>query len=287
MSSGEAYKVVQLRNGSRSVRSLAHGETMHPGLGPVAEAEALYVKQTGLVERARLQRGDFVIWDVGLGAAANALTVLRCLRGTGDSLRLISFEHTMEPLRFAFEQRSELGYFADYEEIVGRLLAKGRVEFENGGMTTRWEVHVADFPAFLVSQASQGLPSPHVVLFDPWSPARNPAMWTAPLFADLFRRLDPSRPCVLPTYSRSTMLRVSLLLAGFFVGTGEATGMKEETTLAANARELILRPLDGRWLERARRSRSAEPLWEPMYRQEPLSEATWQRLQAHPQFQIG
>ena len=48
-------------------------------------------------------------------------------------------------------------------------------------------------------------------------------MWSQPLFAELYRLLDPARPCALATYSRSTMLRVALLLAGFFVGTGDAT----------------------------------------------------------------
>ena len=80
------------------------------------------------------------------------------------------------------------------------------------------------------------------------------------------------------------MLRVTLLLAGFYVGTGQATGQKEETTIAANTPDLIAEPLDHRWLQRAHRSTSAEPLWEPVYRQAPLSPATWQRLQQHPQF---
>jgi hypothetical protein len=80
------------------------------------------------------------------------------------------------------------------------------------------------------------------------------------------------------------MLRVSLLLAGFFVGAGHATGEKEETTIAANTSALLSEPLDRRWLHRARRSTSAEPLWEPVYRQARLSPATWERLQAHPQF---
>ena len=60
-------------------------------------------------------------------------------------------------------------------------------------------------------------------------------MWTLPLFENLFRALDPARPCALTTYSRSTMIRATLLLAGFFVGTGQATGLKEETTMAANS----------------------------------------------------
>ena len=112
-------------------------------------------------------------------------------------------------------------------------------------------------------------------------------MWTQPLFARLFALLDPARPCALPTYSRSTMLRVTLLLAGFFVGAGHATGEKEETTIAANSLQLIREPLDRRWLQRARRSTSAEPLWEPVYRQARLSAPTWEKLQEHLQFTQG
>src|SRR2546425_8007985 len=66
------YKLVQLANGARGIQSLAYGETMHSAIGPTAEAEALYVKQLRLVERIREHAGEFVIWDVGLGAAANA-----------------------------------------------------------------------------------------------------------------------------------------------------------------------------------------------------------------------
>jgi hypothetical protein len=109
-------------------------------------------------------------------------------------------------------------------------------------------------------------------------------MWTQPLFANIFRLLDPNRPCALPTYSRSTMLRVTLLLAGFFVGVGHATGEKEETTIAANTLDLITEPLDSKWLQRAHRSGSAEPMWEPIYRQARLSTETWERLRLHAQF---
>ena len=76
----------------------------------------------------------------------------------------------------------------------------------------------------------------------------------------------------------------SRVLAGFWVGAGRATGLKEETTLASNTPNLITEPLDQRWLERARCSRSAEPLWEPVYRQAPLAPETWERLCRHPQF---
>jgi len=284
VASGPAYKLVKLASGVHSVHSLAHRETFHPVIGPVAEAEALYVRQIRLPERLAQHTGEFVIWDVGLGAAANALTVLRATRGIACSIHLFSFDHTFEPLAFALQHAEALGYLAGYEAYLDQLMREGRVCFEDGRQSVRWDSHRADFPNLLTQPAAQELPRPHAIMFDAFSPAKNPAMWTQPLFANLFQLLDPHRPCALPTYSRSTMLRVTLLLAGFFVGAGHATGEKEETTIAANSLDLIAEPLGRAWLQRARRSTSAEPLWEPVYRQEPLSPATWEKLQKHPQF---
>jgi tRNA U34 5-methylaminomethyl-2-thiouridine-forming methyltransferase MnmC len=266
------------------VHSLAHAETFHPVIGPVAEAEALYVRQLRLGERLEHHTGEFVVWDVGLGAAANPLTVLRATRHWPGNLRILSFDHTLEPLEFALAHSQHLPYLIGNEGQLRRLMSDRRVSFRNDAQTVHWEVHLADFPSLLRQSVAEGFVKPHLIMFDAFSPARNPAMWTQPLFADLFRLLDPRRPCALPTYSRSTMLRVTLLLAGFFVGVGHATGEKEETTVAANTLELIETPLDERWLKRAHRSTSAEPLWSPDYRQAKLSAESWQRLREHPQF---
>ena len=288
MSPAAPYKIVKLAGGVHSVHSIAHGETFHPVIGPVAEAEALYVRQLRLPERMARHSGEFVIWDVGLGAAANVLTVLRATRSARCPLHIISFDHTVEPLQFALDNAAILGYFGGFEKNVTAFLRDGSVGFQDAGREINWELHLGDFPAFLARALAhppaRPVPAPHAILFDAFSPAKNPAMWTQPLFASLFRLLDPARPCALPTYSRSTMLRVSLLLAGFYVGAGHATGEKEETTIAANTLELITEPLDAHWLRRARNSTSAEPLWEPVYRQAPLSDETWEKLRRHPQF---
>jgi tRNA U34 5-methylaminomethyl-2-thiouridine-forming methyltransferase MnmC len=288
--STSGYKLVKLGNGAYSVHSLAHRETFHPVIGPVAEAQALYVKQLRLTERLRRHAGEFVIWDIGLGAAANALTVLCHTRDVPCFIRLLSFDHTIEPLCFALQHCDALGYFDDYQEHVEHLVPHHRVSFAHAAQTVEWELHLADFPTLLPEgtqrtvRPGKRLPAPHVIMFDAYSPATNPEMWTLPLFTNLFRLLDPQRPCAMPTYSRSTMLRVTLLLAGFFVGVGHATGEKEETTIAANTLDLIDDPLDRKWLLRARKSKSAEPLSQPRYRQAPLLLDTWERLQAHPQF---
>src|SRR6202142_4778260 len=92
------YCLVYLRNGARSIRSLAEAETFHPVIGPAIEVEALYVRQLRLPERVQATPGEFVIWDVCLGAAANSLTAIRLTRESlkikPAQLRLISFDHT-------------------------------------------------------------------------------------------------------------------------------------------------------------------------------------------------
>lgn len=281
---GCGYQLVQLTNGNRSLHSLAYGETFHPVIGPVAEAEALYVNQLRLRERLKNHVGEFVIWDVGLGAAANALTVLRAASESTTPIRLISFDNTTEPLDFALKNAAALGYFGGYEVQTQALLDQLAVQFTNGNHAADWQFHLGDFPTLLAQQIAVTLPKPHAILFDAFSPAKNPAMWSLPLFTKLFQLLDPQRPCALPTYSRSTIMRVTLLLAGFFVGVGHATGKKEETTIAANTLELLDEPLDMRWLDRARRSHSAEPMVENIYRIAPLTPESWEKLRAHPQF---
>jgi hypothetical protein len=319
------YQLVQLANGASTLFSASYGEKLHPGLGPQAEAEQLYVRQLKICERLQTHAGEFVIWDIGLGAAANAITALRATREISGQLRLVSFDNTSEPLAFALKNAEVLGYLHGYENQIAKLLRDRRAEFENGKVPVTWEFHLGDFPALVAAGilpavepgilpsgmtrdrfiglenpiANPGgklppstsgrlpaatLPPPHAIFYDAFSPAKNPAMWTLPVFENLFRALDPARPCALTTYSRSTLLRTTLLLAGFFVGVGHATGMKEETTIAANTLDLIAEPLNARWLERAARSDSAEPLREPVYSRAPLSLGTAEKLRLHPQF---
>jgi queuine tRNA-ribosyltransferase len=306
------YTIVELQSGARTVRSLLEAETFHPVIGPAAEAEALYVRQLHLPERVRNAAGEFIIWDVGLGAAANALTAIKAI---GDQLekpkyvRLISFDQTTAALAFALKHAAELDYISGYAEPIERLLEDAFVEFQSGNLSVKWQLCNGDFPALLnfgtagrslsreapelVRLPGAGLgqtmdiPPPHAILFDPHSPQKNPAMWTLPLFSGLFRALDPQRPCALANYTRSTLARMAMLLGGFFVGVGHATGFKEETTVAANALELITEPLDRRWFERALRSHSAEPLREAVYTCAPLTPETIEKLRAHPQFKLG
>ena len=248
------FELVTVQSGARSLRSREFGETFHPVVGPMAEAVGLHVRQQRLVERAGETRGPFVIWDVGLGAAANAVAVIEAFAEAGDSHRRVelhSFDHTTAPLAFALDHAEALGYLAPHAGAAAALLEKGAWHSRDFA----WRLHAGDF-----CEQMSAAPAPHAILYDPYSPQSNPALWTLEHFTALHACLDPAQPCLLSNYTRSTAVRVTLLLAGFYVGHGHATGEKDQTTIAANTPALLTDPLDHSWLGRVRRSTRAAPL---------------------------
>ncbi len=287
----ESFELVPLAGGIQSLRSLANGQTFHPVVGPRREAETVHLHGTRLVERANAPGdggGGFVVWDVGLGAAANALAAVEALaagyRGVGG-VRMLSFDHSLGALDFAVAQAAALEYPQAHLAALGTLRETGAVELPlGGGSMLDWRLYLEDFPARLARPET--LPAPHAVFYDPYSPTVNPEMWTWETFAALRGRTRMEEPCLLTTYTRSTAVRVTLLLAGWCVGLGGATGEKDETTVAANAPGLLAKPLGRDWLEKkVYASTNAAPLRAGAGpTRGPISEGDFERLRGHPQF---
>lgn len=271
-------ELVTVASGARSLRSRAHGETFHPVIGPAAEAHGLHVAQQRLLERIAGLEEEFIIWDIGLGAAANAVAALEVLRAVpaGKRVSLHSFDLASDALAFALSHAEDLGYFGQHTRAAHELVERGSAQ--DGAV--HWQLHLGDFSELVNSIDA---PAPHAILYDPYSPGTNPAMWCLEHLGNLYARLQVGRSCLLTTYSRSTAVRVTLLLAGFHVGVGTAVAEKEETTLASNDPALLAQPLDHTWLARVRRSTKSAPL---RLRESgrPISAEDLAQLESHPQF---
>jgi len=250
------FELVTLRNGTRAVRHLRHGEVMHPSVGPWQEARALYVEQSRLAEKLQVEGPPLHVWDVGLGAGTNAVAALTCARELGArqrrELRVVSFEVDLAPLRLALADADGFPFLQPFAAAGAALLSGER--WREG--RSQWQLHLGD-----AAELWRGAWEPaELIFFDPFSPASNPALWTPHAFTSLRAHAREDAPgCSLFTYSAATPTRVSLLLGGFYVGTGAATGMKKETTVAATRRELLEQPLDARWLMRWERSAAQAP----------------------------
>lgn len=275
------FELVTTHRGHRTLRLKAEGETFHPGIGPMGEAELLHVRGQRLVERAlQVAPKDFVVWDVGLGAAANAIAAIEAFRACGAPAELHSFEHDLGAAEFAISHAEDLGYVLPYREVLDELLSKGEAAIEN----VLWRLHLGDFADVESTTARAG--TPRALLYDPYSPKVNPQLWSLEHFRRLRTRLSDTEGCTLSSYSRSSAVRVTLLLAGFHVGLGPASGEKDQTTLAATHLELLDEPLGARWLERVRRSTKGAPLCEGKPGG-PISQEEWEALLAHPQFEAS
>ena len=281
MSPDVAFELVTLKGGGRSIRSKAHGETMHIGTNPRTEALELHVAQQRLEERVQEWNRfePFVIWDIGLGPAGNAITAIESIRESGVPIEIHSYEISTEVLEFALEHAAELEYLAGWETGIRELLDRGTTH-PSPSMT--WRLHRGDF-----SRQPHDAPAPSVIFFDPYSPARNSEMWNLETFRSMWDAVSgpDAPPCTMTNYTRSTSVRVTMLLAGWFVGTGVPTGDKEVTTIAANRLDLLKEPLDETWLARVRSSTNAEPMRGRNNERGPISAEDYARLITHPQFQ--
>jgi tRNA U34 5-methylaminomethyl-2-thiouridine-forming methyltransferase MnmC len=245
-----SFELVTLKNGLKSLRCAKSRETFHPVTGPLAEADTLHVQQQRIRERAQVE-GEFLLWDVGFGAAANAIAALNAFQGLKAQIH--SFDKSLEPIQFALEHAEELGYLQPYRETLEALISSGEARLGQ----VQWFLHLGDFREQL---ERSDLPAPSGIFYDPYSPASNPEMWALEHFRKLRARLDPDRLCLLTNYTRSTSVRATLLLAGFAVGYGRAVGEKDQTTVAANSLSALEHPLERNWLERVKVSRNSGPM---------------------------
>jgi queuine tRNA-ribosyltransferase len=265
------FEIVMTSGGAPAVRDRVVGEVMHPVVGAAAESEQLYVIQARLRERLAEAGPPLVLFDVGLGAGSNASAALRAAReapGAGRALTVVSFEHDLGALALAASEdgAARLGVGPADLAAFRALLAAGRHEERR----ITWRLALGDLRATLPAETALA----DVVFWDPFSPKQDRLLWGVETFSALRQRCGPR--ATLFTYSSATPVRSALLLAGFYVGAGDASGPKTATTAAAVSLADLARPLDRRWLDRLGRSSAALPPDAPA--------DALERIHAHPQF---
>ncbi|MEJ7596790.1 MAG: tRNA guanosine(34) transglycosylase Tgt [Kofleriaceae bacterium] len=231
---------VHTAHGFASIQHVPSGEIMHSINDPDIEAERVYIAQSSLL--AERTSRPLVVWDVGLGAAHNAMALVRAaLTAPHAGITLVSFERDLDAFRLALANQKQ---FAHLRHAAPHVLAHAGT-FARDGLT--WTLCEGDFLSTFATQ-----PQPDVVFWDPFSSKVDTQMWSLETFRALFAHL--AKPVELFTYSASTAVRSSLLAAGFHVARGVASGPKDETTIALKGLTAPHALLDHTWL--ARRTRS-------------------------------
>jgi queuine tRNA-ribosyltransferase len=270
------YEIVA-DDGIGRIRCQKSGEVMHSVNEPEVEARELYVDQSKLLQRlGNAEDEPLIIWDVGLGSAANAMAAIHAIESIpGDvrprKVRIFSFENDMDALRLAIGHR---GLFRHLRHAGPETLLKdGRWNSKCGKI--EWVLLEGDFAARKFEA-----PPANLIFFDPFSSKTDSALWTGAAFAELFD-IHKDTATLLFTYTVSTSVRAAMLAAGFYVAQGQATGPKNETTAALTPKAARMEadwPLLGdAWLQRWERSDTKAPFgttpgntdWETLIRQHP------------------
>jgi queuine tRNA-ribosyltransferase len=263
------------------IRDTVSGEVMHPGSDPAQEAQSLYVEQSRLLERLSSLEGGaqapLVVWDVGLGAAANAMAAILAVENLGPAvarpLQLVSFENDLDSLKLALDHP---GWFRHLRHAAPRALLRDN-RWNSSTSPIEWLLLEGDF-AVRKFEA----PPPDIIFFDPFSFKTDGALWTLNAFRELAKACR-DKPAELYTYTYSTSVRAAMLAAGFYVAKGRATGPKGETTIGLSARAAASghgRELLGQeWLAKWGRSGAQAPFGSTAQ-----DDAWREAVLAHPQF---
>ena len=184
-------------------------------------------------------------------------------------LHLTSLEQDDGPLRLVLSEPARFPVQAAHRDVLETLL--DRREVDSPGLRWRW----LEGDALGTLERLDALQD--VICFNPFSPEANPDLWTVDALARVRAVLAPGG--VLSTYSASTRTRVTLLLAGFWVGAGAAAAVKKETTVASDGPDALDVALGARWLQRWRRSSARAP-----HGVQVLTPELERAVLAHPQF---
>jgi queuine tRNA-ribosyltransferase len=252
------YEVI-VRDEVGFIRDMTSGEVMHSINDPAEEARSLYVEQSRLLARLQVsEEQPLVVWDVGLGAAANAMAAILAVEGSTDArasrqLTLVSFENDLDSLKLALNHTQ---WFKHLRHAAPRTLLTDN-RWTNSASTIDWLLLSGDFAA-----QKFAAPPPDIIFFDPFSFKTDSALWTLTAFRELLL-LCSQKSAELFTYTYSTGVRAAMLAAGFYVAKGRGTGPKAETTIGLSPRAAAgphnRELLGADWLAKWRRSDAQTP----------------------------
>ena len=217
------YTLTQTGDSTRTLFCPEYEQNMHSDSGAYNEALCMHLRPSGLLDR---NQDSLRVLDIGFGLGYNILALLveSNRRHPKRMIEVVSLEkdRSYAPYmkRIVFNDGRD-DYYAD----ILRAYEKGRLSVRNFSM----EFLFGDARTSVSRLEDDGFIG---MFHDPFSPAKNPELWSVDLFRLLLRKMSPGGR--LTTYSSAMHIRAALLCAGFSVGRGPSYGRKKEGTVAVN-----------------------------------------------------
>ena len=213
-------RLIKTNDGTPTIYFEDFNEAMHTSDGAYSESLIKHITPSGLVSSSK---GTLRILDVGFGMGYNILALLHELeqREKKPSLEIVSFEwepwygHLLREVNFG-DDRDRL------YDLVCTAFEEGSASKEN--------VAIQVLSGDGRDNVKELTGSFDAVFQDPFSPAKNPELWTLEFFRNLYDLMDDEAR--LTTYSSAPQVRGAMVEAGFFIQRAPSMGIKREGTIA-------------------------------------------------------
>jgi tRNA U34 5-methylaminomethyl-2-thiouridine-forming methyltransferase MnmC len=225
------YHIIETEDGSITLHSEAFNETCHSVSGAVEETLYNYVEGCEIAEK--LQHADLELLEVGFGLGTGFKTTVEHLSQQNilHKLTFISTELDAKLVKFAKENNplsTDLPY-PDLSSLEFRTEPVKHFTSEKNGhkliilLGNARETVPKAFSAKLFSSLG-------AIYQDPFSPKRNPILWTTEWFQDLAK--CSNNTAIMSTYSSSNSIRKAMIAAGWKVRNRKGFGTKRTATRA-------------------------------------------------------
>jgi len=232
-----SYRFIETDDQSQTLFSEYFNESCHSSTGAVEETLYNYIKGCEILTRAP-KAESFTIFEVGFGPGVGALKTFDLLEEVGcdSEIHFISTEIDPGLVEWAKKEYAAVKYqnfpsFSDLELVSQPTAQYYWAQGQNGSTFT-----------IILGDARQAVPASveagklksnlvNAIYQDPFSPKRNPSLWTVEWF-DLLKKISAD-DCILATYSASSTIRKSMLEAGWRVRNVKGFTGKRSSTRAS------------------------------------------------------
>jgi len=217
-------KKIITNDGSATFYNDEYKEAYHSVSGAVEKSFKKFVEPCKI--KALAAKGDVRILDICFGLGYNCAAAIDAALEENSNCRIeiISLEKDKNILSSLNKLNPKIKNYHLIKELV---MKKGLKLNENN---IRIKVILGD-AANTIKKINGKF---NAVFLDPFSPPKNPELWTADFFREINRIMD--KDAVLSTYSCAKKIRESLSKAGFDVFDGPVVGRKSPGTIAVHSK---------------------------------------------------
>ncbi len=210
-------------DGSVTFHNEQFDESYHSRSGAKEEAVKKFVEPCHIKESAK--KGKIRILDVCFGLGYNSVAAIDAALEEDPNciIEVVGLEIDPKILQAITEIDAPFTNFSMIQEAV-KNKDNNRYKYEKENI--KIEILLGDATE-TIKEIEQEF---DVVFLDPFSPKKCPQLWTAPFFAEIYKRMAPQAR--LATYSCARVVRDNLKAAGFIVSDGPQLWRRGPSTIA-------------------------------------------------------